>query len=59
MVEVRIKDDESFEALLRRFSKKVSEHSDRFEIMDESEISRIVVLQNNKRFTERFLSAYA
>jgi len=44
---------------VRRFSKKVSEHSDRFEIMDESEISRIVVLQNNKRFTERFLSAYA
>ena len=27
MVEVRIKDDESFEALLRRFSKKVQQES--------------------------------
>jgi len=44
---------------VRAFSKKIANSSDRFEVMDESEISRIVVLQNNKRFTERYLSAYA
>ena len=44
---------------IRKFSKNIATHSDRFEVMDESEISRIVVLQNQKRFTERYLSAYA
>ena len=44
---------------VRKFSEKIAEKSDRFEVMDESEISRIVVLQNNKRFTERYLTAYA
>ena len=44
---------------VREFSKKIANNSDRFEVMDESEISRIVVLQNQKRFTERYLSAYA
>ena len=44
---------------IRKFTEKISNKSDRFEVMDESEISRIVVLQNKKRFTERFLSAYA
>ena len=43
-----------------KFSReKIIKNSDRFEIMDESEVSRIVVLQNKKRFTERYLSAYA
>tara|TARA_B100000959_G_scaffold4887_1_gene5096 strand:- start:1167 stop:1901 length:735 start_codon:yes stop_codon:yes gene_type:complete len=44
---------------VRTFSEQITKNSDRFEVMDESEISRIVVLQNKKRFTERYLSAYA
>ena len=44
---------------VRKFSEQIAGKSDRFEIMDESEVSRIVVLQNKKRFTERYLSAYA
>jgi len=44
---------------VRKFSNDIVANSDRFTIMDESEISRIVVLQNKNRFTERFLTAYA
>tara|TARA_Y100000590_G_scaffold290094_1_gene326549 strand:- start:487 stop:1506 length:1020 start_codon:yes stop_codon:yes gene_type:complete len=44
---------------VRKFSENIVTNSDRFYIMDESEISRIVVLQNRKRFTERYLTAYA
>ena len=44
---------------VRTFSEQITKSSDRFEVMDESKISRIVVLQNKKRFTERYLSAYA
>ena len=44
---------------VREFSKQIVNHSDRFQVMDESQVSRIVVLQNKKRFTERYLSAYA
>ena len=43
---------------VRSFAANVSKHSDRFSLMDESEISRIVILQNEKRFTDRYLSAY-
>ena len=43
---------------VRNFAMGVSQHSDRFSAMDESEISRIVILQNKKRFTDRYLSAY-
>jgi len=43
---------------VRSFASGVSQHSDRFSVMDESEISRIVILQNKKRFTDRYLSAY-
>jgi len=43
---------------VRSFASEVSQRSDRFSIMDESEISRIVILQNKKRFTDRYLSAY-
>jgi tRNA wybutosine-synthesizing protein 1 len=43
---------------VRSFALAVSQHSDRFSVMDESEISRIVILQNKKRFTDRYLSAY-
>ena len=44
---------------VRKFSEEIADKSDRFEIMDESEISKIVVLQNKKRFTDRYLTAYA
>jgi tRNA wybutosine-synthesizing protein 1 len=44
---------------VRSFATEVSEYSDKFSIMDESEISRIVILQNKKRFTDRYLSAYS
>ena len=43
---------------VRSFASGVSQHSDRFSVMDESEISRIVILQNKERFTDRYLSAY-
>ena len=43
---------------VRNFATSISQNSDRFSVMDESEISRIVILQNKKRFTERYLSAY-
>ena len=44
---------------VRRFTEKISNKSDRFEVMDESEISRIVILQNKKRFIDRFIPAYS
>ena len=44
---------------VRKFSEQIADKSDRFDIMDESEISKIVVLQNKKRFTDRYLTAYA
>ena len=43
---------------VRSFASGVSQYSNRFSVMDESEISRIVILQNKKRFTDRYLSAY-
>ena len=43
---------------VRNFASGVSQQSNRFSVMDESEISRIVILQNKKRFTDRYLSAY-
>ena len=43
---------------VRSFASGVSEFSDRFSVMDESQISRIVILQNKKRFTDRYLTAY-
>ena len=43
---------------VRSFASGVTQYSNRFSVMDESEISRIVILQNKKRFTARYLSAY-
>ena len=37
---------------IRNYSHLLCKSLDRFSIMDESEISRIVVLQNTERFTE-------
>lgn len=44
---------------VREFSNNIVKHSNTFSIMDESEISRIVVLQNNKRKINRYIDAYS
>ena len=43
---------------VRGFSRKLCEMLPDFKVMDESEISRIVVLQNKKRYVDRFISSY-
>ncbi len=43
---------------VRDFANKVTKHSKIFQVMDESTISRIVVLQNKERFVERLISTY-
>ncbi|MBS3922577.1 MAG: 4-demethylwyosine synthase TYW1 [Nitrosarchaeum sp.] len=44
---------------VRRFSEEVAKQSEIFSIMDESLVSRIVILQNNQRAINRWISAYA
>jgi len=44
---------------VRHFATKLVKQSGIFSVMDESEISRIVILQNKKRFIDRWISAYA
>ncbi|MDI1494758.1 MAG: tRNA-modifying enzyme [Cenarchaeum symbiont of Oopsacas minuta] len=44
---------------IRRISKRMVEKSSSFRIMDESDISRIVVLENKKRCIDRFIAACA
>ena len=41
---------------IRSFARKLSDNMPGFSIMDESEISRIVVLQNLKRYTSRWIN---
>ena len=43
---------------VRNFASKLAEQSEIFSIMDESFISRIVVLQNKKRFIDRMIPTY-
>ena len=43
---------------IRNYSQVLLKSLDSFSIMDESEISRIVVLQNRNRFTERWIEGY-
>jgi tRNA wybutosine-synthesizing protein 1 len=43
---------------VRHFASKIAKQSGIFSAMDESFISRIVVLQNQKRFTDRWIPAY-
>lgn len=43
---------------IRNYSNLLCKSLSRFSIMDESEISRIVVLQNLERFTERWIEGY-
>ncbi len=44
---------------VRRFSDEVAKQSEIFSIMDESLVSRIVILQNNQRSINRWISAYS
>ena len=44
---------------VRHFASKLSEQSEIFSVMDESFISKIVVLQNQKRFIDRLIPTYA
>jgi tRNA wybutosine-synthesizing protein 1 len=43
---------------IRAYSDLMRNSLGTFSIMDESEISRIVVLQNLKRYTERWIEGY-
>jgi tRNA wybutosine-synthesizing protein 1 len=43
---------------VRHFANKLSQENNTFTVMDESEISRIVILQNKKRFVDRFIPSY-
>jgi tRNA wybutosine-synthesizing protein 1 len=44
---------------IRHFSDQLVKQSGMYSIMDESQMSRIVVLQNQKRFIDRVISSYA
>jgi len=43
---------------VKEFTKKLAMQSGQFSVMDESIVSRIVVLQNNSRFIDRWISSY-
>ena len=44
---------------VRHFASEITNKSKIFSVMDESTVSRIVVLQNQKRFIDRWIPAYA
>jgi len=44
---------------VRSFADKLVQENNAFTVMDESEISKIVILQNKKRFIDRFIPAYS
>jgi len=44
---------------VRKFSEEIAKQSQIFSVMDESLVSRIVILQNNHRVIDRWISAYA
>jgi tRNA wybutosine-synthesizing protein 1 len=43
---------------VRHFASELAKQSEIYSVMDESEVSRIVVLQNQKRFIDRWIPAY-
>ena len=43
---------------VRHFANKLAQECNALTVMDESEISRIVILQNKKRFVDRFIPSY-
>ena len=56
----RLERDHMLEAgEIRDISRRMVEKSNSFGVMDESEISRIIVLENQKRGIDRFIAAYA
>lgn len=44
---------------VRKFSEEIAKQSQVFSVMDESLVSRIVILQNDQRFIDRLISTYA
>jgi tRNA wybutosine-synthesizing protein 1 len=44
---------------VRKFSEEVAKKSQIFSVMDESLVSRIVILQNQQRIIDRWISSYA
>ena len=44
---------------VKKFSEGIAKQSKIFSVMDESLVSRISILQNNERFIDRWISAYA
>lgn len=44
---------------VRHFAKELARQSEVYSVMDESDISRIVVLQNQKRLINRWITSYA
>jgi len=44
---------------VRSFANKLVQENSAFTVMDEREISRIVILQNKKRFIDRFIPTYS
>jgi len=44
---------------VRHFSSELAKQTQIFSVMDESEISRIVVLQNRRRIIDRWIASYA
>jgi tRNA wybutosine-synthesizing protein 1 len=43
---------------VKKFSEKIAKQSGLFSVLDESNVSRIVLLQNNKRNMDRWISTY-
>ena len=43
---------------IRHFANELAKQSGIYSVMDESDMSRIVVLQNQNRFTDRWISSY-
>ena len=43
---------------VKKFSQEIVKHSKIFSVMDESYVSRIVILQNNQRSIDRWISSY-
>jgi tRNA wybutosine-synthesizing protein 1 len=55
----RLEQDQMLEMYeVRDFAAKLCERMSSFKVMDESEISRIVVLQNQGRYTDRWIKEY-
>jgi tRNA wybutosine-synthesizing protein 1 len=55
----RLEEDRMLEmSEVQRFASRLSDSMERFQVMDESEISRIVVLQNKERYIDRWIKEY-